>query len=351
MRSDEAISQLRHAIRVRKYSRRTERAYVGWVEKFIRYHLERKSETIGAAGVTRYLNDLVVRGHVSTGTHRQALCAIVFFYKHVLGRDPGEFKDLARPKRRRRMPTVLSQEEAVRLLGCMRGRYHLMGGLLYGSGLRLMECLRLRVKDLDFERGTVTVQDGKGGKSRVVPLATSLGEGLKKHLVAVRRTHMRDLAMGRGAVELPDALHRKYPQADRQWVWQYVFPAHKFSRCPKTGRIGRHHVYETTLQRHVKRAAQAAKIQKRVSCHTLRHSFATHMIENGYDIRRVQDLMGHKSIQTTMVYIHVVEAARGVRSPLDEQLITKPVTRLYGNEPQYDGMGNGPLRIYGGFKP
>lgn len=311
------LDQLRISIRARHYSYRTEETYVGWCRKFILFHNKRHPKEMGAAEVSDYLNYLTIRRNVSASTQRQAMCAIVYFFRHVIGRDPGEFENLARPKKTKNVPAVLSQDETARLLVCMAGQYHLMGSLLYGAGLRLMECLRLRVKDVDFANGIITVRDGKGHKDRVVPLPASVRPALEKHLGRVRRVHMTELGEGYGSVELPYALARKYPSADRQWIWQYVFPAAKRSTCPRSGAIRRHHVYETSIQRAVRDASRQAEIPKRVSPHTLRHSFATHLLENGYDIRTVQELLGHKNVATTMIYTHVVNVGRRVCSPLD----------------------------------
>lgn len=312
--------KLRINIRTRGYSRKTETAYIGWYKKFVRFHGLKHPGEMGADEIQRFLNHLTIRGHVSPSTHRQALCAIVFLYKHVLGRDPGEFKDLAKPARKRSMPVVLSQDEAGALLSGMSGQYYLMAAIMYGSGLRLNECMSLRVKDLDFNRNAIIVRDGKGGKDRVVPMPKAIKETLRAHLVAVRKTHMEDLMNGHGSVELPNALHKKLPGASREWIWQYIWPAAGLSRSPKTGMWGRWHIFDTTIQRAVKAATKRAGIQKRVGCHTLRHSFATHLVENGTDIRTVQELMGHKHITTTQIYVHVVQAGRGVTSPLDNLL-------------------------------
>jgi integron integrase len=341
--------QLYGAVMVRNYSQKTFQTYWRWVREFILFHDTRHPVEMGAAEISRFLNHLVTVRRLSPTTVRQARCAIVFLYRHVLGREPGEFREVPNPKRNRRLPTVLSQDEVGRLLPCLEGRYRLMGGLLYGSGLRLRECLKLRVKDIDFDRHTVSVRDGKGGKDRTVPLSKALGDDLQAHLREVWKIHQRDLKNGLGAVDLPHALHRKYPKAPRLWVWQYVFPADRLSTDPKTGRRGRWHVYDTTLQRAVKTASRKSGIQKRITCHTLRHSFATHMVENGYDIRTIQTLLGHKSLDTTMIYVHIVEAGRGVSSPLDR--ITLPRTRLYGECIQDDVGKSGNQSIGCGRKP
>jgi len=300
---------------------------------------------MGAAEITRFLNYIAVKRHVSESTQRQAMCAIVFMYRHVLGSEPGEFEALARPKRKKRVPAVLSQDEVGVLLAGMHGQQYLMASLMYGCGLRISECLHLRVKDLDFARTCVVVRNGKGGQDRILPMPESIRGELTGHLKRVRRMHIKDLERGHGSVAMPDALGRKYPRADRDWIWQYVFPAAGLSKCPKSGRIGRHHIFDTTIQRAFKEAVSRAGICKRVSCHTLRHSFATHLLENGYDIRIVQELMGHKSVQTTMIYTHVILASKKVCSPLDV------LTRLDGKKKQYVQTMRGPNTMRCGPMP
>jgi integron integrase len=268
--------------------------------------------------VTAFLNHLARERDVAAATQNQALAALLFLYREALGTPLPWLHGLERAKRPVRVPTVLSREEVTRLLAAMRGTKWLMASLLYGSGLRLRECLKLRVKDVDFGYRQIVVRDGKGAKDRVTMLPEAVIGALQAHLGVVRRLHERDLAQGHGEVALPHALARKYPRAQYEWGWKFVFPSAKLSADPKTGAIRRHHVYENYLVRGVKDAARAARIVKPVSCHTLRHSFATHLLESGYDIRTVQELLGHVSVETTMIYTHVTnKGGRGVASPLD----------------------------------
>jgi integron integrase len=268
--------------------------------------------------VTAFLNHLARERNVAANTQNQALSALLFLYREALGTPLPWLDALERSKRPARMPTVLTRSEAARLLSAMRGTKWLMAGLLYGAGLRLRECLALRVKDLDFEYRQILVRDGKGAKDRVTMLPGSLVEPLRLQLERVKTLHERDLASGHGDVELPHALARKYPRAPYEWGWRFVFPSHKLSVDPASGVVRRHHVYENFLARGVTEAARAAGLAKHVSCHTLRHSFATHLLEGGYDIRTVQELLGHASVETTMIYTHVMNrGGRGVTSPLD----------------------------------
>ena len=309
---------LKAAIQTRHYSRRTGDAYLQWIKRFIVFTGKRHPRELGAAEVTAFLSHLAVDGHVAAATQNQALAALLFLYKEVLGEPLPWLDDIVRAKRPVRKPTVLTADEAGRLLSNLRGPKWIMASLLYGAGLRLRECLNLRVKDLDFGYRQILVRDGKGGKDRITVLPASLAEPLQTHLIRVKELHERDLAQGYGDVELPDALMRKYPRAQYEWAWKFVFPSYKRSVDPGTGVIRRHHVYENYLIRGVKEAARAAGIAKHVSCHTLRHSFATHLLENGYDIRTVQELLGHSSVETTMIYTHVMnKGGRGVKSPLD----------------------------------
>jgi len=312
------LESLKAAIETRHYSRRTEEAYLHWIKRFIVFSGKRHPRELGAPEVTAFLSHLAVEGHVAAATQNQALAALLFLYKEVMGEPLPWLDDIVRAKRPVRKPTVLTADEAHRLLANLRGPKWLMASLLYGAGLRLRECLNLRVKDVDFGYRQILVRDGKGGKDRITVLPASVVEPLQTHLVRVKALHERDLAEGYGDVELPDALARKYPRAPYEWGWKYVFPSYKRSADPQTGVIRRHHVYENYLIRGVKEAARAAGITKHVSCHTLRHSFATHLLENGYDIRTVQELLGHSSVETTMIYTHVMnKGGRGVKSPLD----------------------------------
>ena len=311
--------QLHEAIRRRNFSRRTEQSYWYWIRWFIRHNGVRHPAEMGAREVEAFLSWLATERDVAAATQNQALAALLFLYKQVLGQELPWFKGLVRAKRPVRLPVVLTRADAQRLLAQMQGVKWLMASLLYGAGLRQIECLQLRVKDIDFAYRQVLVRDGKGAKDRVTMLPEQAVQPLQEHLGRVRTLHQRDLAAGHGEVSLPDALARKYPRAGREWAWQFVFPSGNLSADPESGVLRRHHIYPDTLQRAVKEAARAARIVKPVSCHTLRHSFATHLLEGGYDIRTVQELLGHSDVSTTMVYTHVLnKGGRGVRSPLDQ---------------------------------
>lgn len=312
------IESLVAVIRQRNYSIRTEEAYRGWVERFLRFIGGRDCRAAGAREVRAFLEALAVKGRIAANTQNQALNALVFFYDAVLGQPLGDMGGFARAKRPRRMPVVLSKVEVARLLQELDGIHGLMGALLYGTGMRLMECLRLRVKDVDFDYRQILVRDGKGRKDRVVPLPEKLLDLLREHLQKVRQLHKEDLAQGAGEVFMPDALDRKYPGTAREWGWQYVFPSGRLGIDPRSGAKRRHHLHESSLQKAMHRAASAAGFAKPVNCHALRHSFATHLLEGGYDIRTVQELLGHADVSTTMIYTHVLNrGGRGVRSPLD----------------------------------
>jgi integron integrase len=312
------LEQLRDAIRRLHYSPRTEETYVHWVKRFIYFSGKRHPADLGATEVTGFLNYLARERDVAAATQNQALSALLFLYRQVLGRPLPWLDELERARRPTRVPTVLTRAEVRRLLAAMQGTKWLMASLLYGSGLRLRECLKLRVKDIDFGYRQIVVRDGKGAKDRVTMLPASVLEPVKLHLRTVRELHERDVREGCGDVELPHALGRKYPRAQYEWAWKFVFPSHKLSTDPHTGVIRRHHVYENYLIRGVARGACAAGIAKHVSCHTLRHSFATHLLEAGYDIRTVQELLGHADVSTTMIYTHVLNQGAGaVASPLD----------------------------------
>jgi integron integrase len=310
---------LHEAIRRRSFSRRTEQSYWYWIRWFIRHNGVRHPAEMGAKEVEAFLSWLATERDVAAATQNQALAALLFLYKQVLGQELPWFKGLVRAKRPVRLPVVLTRADAQRLLAQMQGVKWLMASLLYGAGLRQIECLQLRVKDIDFAYRQILVRDGKGAKDRVTMLPEQTVQPLQEHLGRVRTLHQRDLAAGHGEVSLPDALARKYPRAAREWAWQFVFPSGNLSADPESGVLRRHHIYPDTLQRAVKEAARAARIVKPVSCHTLRHSFATHLLEGGYDIRTVQELLGHSDVSTTMVYTHVLnKGGRGVRSPLDQ---------------------------------
>lgn len=304
-------------IRLKHYSPRTEEAYVHWIKRFVRFHNQRHPREMGSAEIEAFLTYLAVDQRVAASTQNQALCALLFLYREVLHQDLGDIQAV-RAKRTHRLPTVLTREETLRVIGFLAGTYQLMAKLLYGCGLRLQECLQLRVKDVDFEQRQIIVRAGKGDKDRVTMLPDRVVPFLQEHLRHVKQLHDQDLVRGYGRVDLPFALERKYPHADREWLWQYVFPASKLSRHPQTGLLCRHHIHESALQKAVRRAAQQSGLPKRVNCHTFRHCFATHLLENGYDIRTVQELLGHKDVKTTMIYTHVLNrGGLAVRSPLD----------------------------------
>ncbi len=315
------LEQMRDLMRLKHYSLRTERTYCDWVERFIRFHGKRHPRELGNAEVTEFLTHLARDGDVAASTQNQALSALLFLYKQVLEEEIGWLDGVERAKKPVRVPVVLSREEVHKVFAHLHGTSKLMAGLLYGSGLRLLECLRLRVKDIDLAQARITVREGKGGKDRVTMLPVNLAVPLERHLAKVKAQHEQDLDDGFGTVYLPGALGRKYPSADREWLWQYVFPSTRLSADPRSGDAGvkrRHHVDESSLQLAVKKAVRASGITKPATCHTFRHSFATHLLENGYDIRTVQELLGHKDVSTTMIYTHVLnKPGLGVRSPLD----------------------------------
>jgi integron integrase len=317
------LDQVREVLRVKHYALRTEQTYVPWITRYLRFHRERAGawkhpRELGAPEIMSFLSHLANANHVAAATQNQALNALNFLYAEVLHIDLGDFSNFARATRPRRLPVVLSREEVRRLLAALQGTPRLMTQLLYGTGLRLMELLRLRIKDLDFERNQISVRGGKGDKDRMTVFPESLKPELQKHLQRVRLLWEGDRAVGFGDVYLPSALAAKYPAAAREWSWQWVFPARSPSRDPRSGKVRRHHVQETALQRTVKGARRLAGIVKPVTPHVLRHSFATHLLENGYDIRTVQELLGHKDVATTQLYTHVMaKPGLGVKSPLD----------------------------------
>ena len=317
MDMDQAIEMLRNTIRFRHYSLKTEKTYVGWCKRFFLFC---KHHPVGTSEekIKAFLSALVTERNVSASTQRQALNAIVFFYKKCLHQELGEFADFAHAKRGRRLPVVLSRDEVEKLLGHITGINWVIASLLYGAGLRLSEALKLRVKDVDFDRSTLMIREGKGKKDRAVMLPLSLVEPLRHQLGEVARLHNVELAKGISDVEMPYALARKYPNACRELGWQWVFPARKRSKCPRTGAVRRHHLHETSIQRAVKRAGRAAGLVKQAGCHTLRHSFATHLLESGYDLRTIQELLGHKHLSTTQIYTHVLQQGIAVKSPLDQ---------------------------------
>ncbi|MGB7924401.1 MAG: integron integrase [Pyrinomonadaceae bacterium] len=312
------LDRVRDQIRLKHYSIRTEEAYVQSIKRFILYHRKRHPEQMGADEIRQYLSHLATDGHVSASTQNQALSAILFLYREVLGIDLPFIDGIERAKSPVRVPVVLTRDETSRVLSQLSGVYKLMACLLYGSGLRLMECVRLRVKDVDFGYRQITVRDGKGEKDRRTVLPTSLIEPLERQLVRAKLLYEEDAQRGYGRVYLPYALERKYSNEATEWAWQWVFPGHKISTDPRSGQVRRHHASEDMLQSQVKKAVRRAGIVKRASCHTFRHSFATHILEDGYDIRTVQELLGHASVQTTQIYTHVLNrGGHGVKSPLD----------------------------------
>ena len=313
------LDRLRESLRSRHYSPRTEETYCQWVRRFIFFHKVRHPAEMAEPEINAFLTHLAVKGKVSASTQNQALSALLFLYRHVLGREIGELGEVVRARKPKRLPVVMTANEVKAVLGHLAWDRWLMASLMYGGGLRLMECLRLRIQDLDFERREIIIRDGKGGKDRRTMLPESLVKPLKVHLEEVRKIHLKDLTDGWGRVELPHALERKYPNAPGEWRWQWVFPQENRWRNTKTGEQGRHHVHETLLQRAVREAVVRAAIVKRVGCHTFRHCFATHLLEAGYDIRTIQELLGHKDVSTTMIYTHVLnKGGHGVKSPMDD---------------------------------
>lgn len=313
------MDQVRSALRVRHYSLRTETVYVDWIRRFILFHGKRHPKEMGAGEIQAFLSWLATERGVSASTQNQAKAALLFLYEKVLGVALPWLKDVVQAKAPQRLPVVLTPVEVHRLLERMEGTSALVAHLLYGTGMRLMEGLRLRVKDVDFERREILVREGKGAKDRVTMLPDRLIEPLGRHLERVRAIHDKDLGEGYGAVLLPDALDVKSPRAARAWPWQWVFPSQQRSVDPRTGEVRRHHLFPETVQRAVRDAARAVDLAKPVSPHVLRHSFATHLIQAGYDIRTVQELLGHKDVETTMIYTHVLNrGGHGVTSPLDQ---------------------------------
>ncbi len=312
------LDRVRGEICRRNYSRRTAKSYVGWIRRFILFHGKRHPSEMGEAEISQFLTHLAVEGKVSASTQNQALCALIFLYREVLQKNLDWVGDIVRARRPVHLPVVLSRAEVKALLGNLRGVEWIMASLLYGSGLRLLECCRVRIKDVEFTRKEIAVRDGKGNKDRVTLLPGRVMDPLAVHMEGVRRQHEEDLRLGMGSVELPQAIERKYPKAPWEWGWQWVFPATRFYLDPVSGRKRRHHLHESVLQKAVRRAALQARIARPASCHSLRHSFATHLLEDGYDIRTIQELLGHSDVSTTMIYTHVLNrGGRGVRSSLD----------------------------------
>jgi integron integrase len=320
------LDQVRQIARVKHLSYRTEQAYVYWIERYIRFHGIRHPNTMAAPEVEAFLTDLAVHGKVAASTQNQALGALLFLYRYVLHIEIGDL-NAVRARRPQRVPLVLSRAEVQQLLEAMDRNpteepYGLMARLMYGAGLRLMESCRLRVKDLDLARGQLTVRQGKGDKDRYVMLPAATRAGLQRQIEWRKTLHDKDLARGFGRVEMPSALDRKFPNADHELGWQFLFASTRISRCPRTGAVGRHHVHEAAVARALTMAVRSLRWTKRATCHTLRHSFATHLLEMGQDIRTVQELLGHNDVRTTMIYTHVMEkAATRVRSPLDAMTV------------------------------
>ncbi len=338
------LDRVRQAMRTRHYSQRTEDAYVAWIKRFIFFHAKRHPAEMGEADVTRFLSSLAVDFRVSASTQNQALCALLFLYRDVLQQPLPWLDKVVHAKRPTRLPVVLTREEVQAVLAHLQGTPRLMVTLLYGAGLRLLECCRLRVKDVDFASNQIIVREGKGDKDRVTLLPFAAKADLARHLESVRSQHERDLERCGGWVELPMALARKYPNAGREWAWQWVFPATRIYVHRESGHRRRHHLHESVLQRAVKEAVRRARLAKPASCHTFRHSFATHLLEDGYDIRTVQELLGHTDVGTTMIYTHVLNRGRGgVRSPVDRLGSARPPVGIPTS------AGRAPLMLHGGL--
>lgn len=312
------LDQVRGKIRLKHYSIRTEQAYTDWIKRFILHFGKKHPRDMGAAEVEQFLTHLAVNGRVSASTQNQAKCALLFLYKEVLAIELPWLGNVEQAKVPKRLPIVLTRDEIQAILSRLTGTQWLIASLLYGTGMRIMECLRLRVQDVDIKRSEILIRNGKGSKDRVTMLPLSLVAPLQAHLLKARELHENDLTQGFGAVFMPFALERKYPAAAKEWIWQYVFPAAKLSTDPRTKIVRRHHVPEQSIQRAVKQAVRDAGLTKAATPHTFRHSFATHLLEGGYDIRTVQELLGHADVSTTMIYTHVLnKGGRGVLSPLD----------------------------------
>ncbi len=317
-RQPKVLDRLRGALRARHYSPRTEQTYCHWVKRFVFFHHVRHPAEMGEPEVNAFLTSLAMKGKVSASTQNQALSALLFLYRYVLDRPLGQLGEVVRARKPHRLPVVLTRQEVRAVLSRLEGDKCLMASLMYGAGLRLAECLRLRVQDVDLEANQILVRDGKGFKDRITMLPEAVKRPLADHLENVKRIHTRDVADGYGRVDLPDALARKYPRAASEWRWQHLFPQEHRWVNASTGEQGRYHTDESLIQRTVKVAVHSAGIAKHATCHTLRHSFATHLLEDGYDIRTIQELLGHKDVKTTMVYTHVLNrGGRGVRSPVD----------------------------------
>lgn len=318
MQQPKLLDQVRNLMRLKHLSYKTERAYVGYIRKYILFHNKKHPKEMGVDEIRNYLTHLAVEKNVAASTQNVAFNALLFLYKQVLGIDLPIIEGVLRAKRPLRLPSVFTPSEAKALIAELGGATNLIVSLLYGCGMRLTEALRLRVKDIDFEAWQITVRDGKGAKDRTTMLPETIADNLRNHLDRVKLLHEQDLADGFGSVSLPYALKRKYPNADKEFAWAYVFPSAKLSPTREDGVVRRHHTAESTIQEAVKRAMRKLGIHKHASCHTFRHSFATHLLENHYDIRTVQELLGHKDVRTTQIYTHVLKNKNFVRSPLDD---------------------------------
>ncbi|NWF92905.1 MAG: integron integrase [Syntrophaceae bacterium] len=314
----QTLEEAKDAIRLRHFSLSTEKTYLGWISRFKTFLKDRDPNSLEANDMKNYLTHLARFGRVSASTQNQAFNALLFLYRHILHKEVEDLTSVPRAKRRINLPTVLGRDEVKNLLSHLNGVYLLMGQLMYGCGLRLMECLRLRIKDIDFENSLLMVRSGKGEKDRALMIPARIKEEFSKHIASVKEIHEQDLKMGYGEVYLPDALDKKYPDAPREWGWQWVFPAEKLSVDPRTGKVMRWHIHPSAIQRAVKEAVIKTGLPKKASCHTLRHSFATHLLEAGHNIRTIQELLGHKHVNTTMIYTHVIRKRPAeIRSPLD----------------------------------
>jgi len=314
----QTLEEAKDAIRLRHFSLSTEKTYLGWIARFKTFLKDRDPNSLEANDMKNYLTHLARFGRVSASTQNQAFNALLFLYRNILHKEVDDLTSVPRAKRKMNLPTVLSRDEVKSLLSHLNGVYLLMAQLMYGCGLRLMECLRLRIKDIDFENNLLMVRSGKEEKDRALMIPEKIREELVKHIASVKEIHEQDLKMGYGEVYLPDALDKKYPNASREWGWQWVFPAEKLSVDPRTGKVMRWHIHPSAIQRAVKEAVLKANLPKRASCHTLRHSFATHLLEAGHNIRTIQELLGHKHVNTTMIYTHVIRKKPSeIKSPLD----------------------------------
>ena len=321
MKKPRLLDQVRNQIRLKHYSIRTEESYINWIKRFIFFHDKKHPKEMAEKEVVAFLTHLAVDGNVAASTQNQAMSAILFLYREVLQIELGNITNHIRAKRPRKLPVVFTKTEARLVIKELKGVYKLLAILMYGGGLRVLECVRLRVKDIDFQYNQITIRDGKGQKDRITMLPRGIKGALQLHLKKVQIIHQEDLMDGFGEVFLPFALAKKYPNAAQKWLWQYAFPASRRSRDPRSGKTRRHHFDESSVQKAVKNAIEKAGVNKHGSCHSLRHSFATHLLENGYDIRTVQELLGHKDVKTTMIYTHVLnKGPRAVDSPFDEKI-------------------------------